>query len=285
MVTTEHDIDEKPPTNPFANLVKACPDPQCMQQAYERHRRTRNKDKSAELRSRQIQVKPDAILSGLLNGEPPEFDPRNCITLWGRPTSDVIECVRSVQQQLTEVTEALWCMPPECLHLSILEVAHSVTEETVQNLLQNLKPTISDLKNVPEDVVLVKPLVCFDNSAVALTLVPDDHSVFTYTHYRAWLHKAVSDTGVQVESRYQVPSAHITIGRFTDTVDEETVDAFVTAIETINEKLENSALEWHIGEEREVEVRCGRIWYGGGWNETSNCERREQVVNGKENKE
>lgn len=275
MVTTEHgsaQMNEQPtqPTNnPFAHLIKTCPDPQGMQQAYERHRRTRNKDKSAELRSRQIAVKPDAILSGLLNGEPPEFDPRNCITLWGRPTSNVIECIRGVQQELNQVTKALWCMPPECLHLSILEVAHSVTEDTVRQLLQNLKPSISDLKNVPQDVVLVKPLVCFDNSAVALTLVPDDHSVFTYTHYRAWLHQAVSDTGVQVESRYQVPSAHITIGRFTDTVGEETVDAFVAAIERINDKLEGSRLEWHIGEEREVEVRCGRIWYGGGWSELS----------------
>lgn len=142
-----------------------------------------------------------------------------------------------------------------------------MTEETVLGLLQNLRPSISDLKNVPQDVVLVKPLVCFDNSAVALTLVPHDQSIFTYTHYRAWLHQAVSETGVHVESRYQVPSAHITIGRFTETVNEETVDAFVAAIDSINEKLEGNKLEWHIGQEREVEVRCGRIWYGGGWNE------------------
>ncbi|KAG5360802.1 hypothetical protein CJU89_3892 [Yarrowia sp. B02] len=281
MVTTENDFGGSQPPNPFAHLIKACPDTQDMQQAYERHRRTRNRDKAAELLSRQIAVKPDSILSGLLRGEPPESDPRNCITLWGRPTADVIRCVQDVQLKLREVTEALWCMPPESLHLSILEVAHSVTEDTVLGLLQSLKPSIQALRNVPQDVVLVKPLVCFDNSAVALTLVPDDHSVFTYTHYRAWLHRQVSQTGVQVESRYQVPSAHITIGRFTDTVCGDTVDAFVAAIDEINAKLEGNALEWHIGEEREVEVRCGRIWYGGGWSETENAKSNGTVSNGK----
>lgn len=270
MVTTEHGPANSLPTlrqNPFSCLIEACPEPDCMQEAYERHRRTRNHDKSEELRTRKIAVKPDPILSGLLHGEPPEFDPRNCITLWGRPTSEVVQVVTQVQKELRAVTKALWCMPPDCLHLSILEVAHSVTEDKVRALLKRLKPAINSLKNIPSDVVLVKPLICFDNSAVALTLVPHSSSDFTYTHYRAWLHETVTEAGVDVESRYQVPSAHITIGRFTETVNGEIVDQLVDAIGQINDRLESSAVEWHIGQEREVEVRCGRIWYGGGWAE------------------
>lgn len=73
--------------------------------------------------------------------------------------------------------------------------------------------------------------------------------------------------GVAVESRYQVPSAHITIARFINDIDPEAVQRLLAKILELNKLLEASSVVWRIGSERASECRCGRIWYGGGWAE------------------
>ena len=90
-----------------------------------------------------------------------------------------------------------------------------------------------------------------------------------------------------------MPSAHLTLGRFVTTSDHETVGQrrrWVEAIEDVNAWLqreywgeegdgedtgtvtatappsvtERKGLEWVVGSEKGLEVREGRLWYGGG---------------------
>lgn len=275
-----------PINNPFAAQVNQCNSSALLNKAYEVHRLNRNADKLRQL-TQNPTVSPDAILRGLvIDNEPPEFDPRNCITIWARPTSPVMDMVQEIQRQLIQVIDPenltpegtkgntpvktnkgpLWLMPRDCLHMSALEISHSAPKETTQALLVSLRPHISQILHPPPQApTLIKPQICFDSSALALTFLPDPTQDFTYTHYRANLFDMVSMTGVPVESRYQVPSAHVTLARFIDDVPPKQVKQLLAKITELNEQLASSDLEWTICSERASEFRCGRIWYGGGW--------------------
>lgn len=268
-----------------------------MIQAYETHRRNRNAAKYKEL-STTKRVSPDYILAGLvLDHQPPEFDPRNCVTVWGRPTTPVMDLIGTIQLSLIKALKPfltttsiidyvpqqlgdpqnkgpLWLMPRTCLHLSALEITHSVPVDVVESQLIKLRPFLDRLLNANMEgntTTLTKPLLCFDSAALALTFVPVDDNQWTYTHYRSRLYEFVQNFAqVTVDSRYQVPSAHVTIARFIEDVPEQAVDALLEEILRINEWLQSSewkSLEWTIGDERATECRCGRIWYGGGWSE------------------
>lgn len=197
---------------------------------------------------------------------------------------------------------ALWLMPPENLHTTILEAAHSLTEEQIEELVQTLLSskdvTSADIAAYPRShpTRLIKPMVSFDSAALALSFVPavgecleaesSDTEHYTYHHLRRDVFDMVRQTKVPVASRYSVPSAHLTIARFisqdgflirgsdgAETVDHARVKVLVDKIGEINQKLENEYWpkegtireggEWIVGQEGLV-IRRGRVWYGGG---------------------
>jgi len=145
-------------------------------------------------------------------------------------------------------------------------------------------------------VRLIKPTIGYDASALALSFVPAageglpsgrtlEDDKFTYHHLRRDLYDLCKDTGVTVDSRYVVPSSHLTIGRFItnkDLVDDQgspdsaKMATFIKKIEEINNWLEmefwpehnNGKLpdggEFNLGEETGLDYRMGTLWYGGG---------------------
>lgn len=189
-------------------------------------------------------------------------------------------------------------MPQECLHITVLEVTHSKTEEEIQHLVDQIKesvPTITDYTHQHRSR-LIKPLIGYDASALALSFVPaagegpqtgrtlnDDK--FTYHHLRRDVFELCRSAGVQVDSRYVVPSSHLTIGRFissqdfadsTGSFDTEHMQRFVEKIEEINGWLQKEFWlehndgqipeggEFNVGEETGLNCRMGTLWYGGG---------------------
>lgn len=169
---------------------------------------------------------------------------------------------------------------------------------------------------------LVKPMVSYDLAAVALSFVPaagepyaspvpvpptqnsagTNADAYTYHHLRRDLFDRVQATGVDVASRYVVPSAHITLARFLSQADSATPAArlaWVDALDRINTWLEHDVWdkvweaapasgdsgsssqqqyrkpdlpppskrlvgEWVVGQERGLDARTGALWYGGG---------------------
>ena len=129
-------------------------------------------------------------------------------------------------------------------------------------------------------------------------IVRDDN--YTYHHLRRSLYDLCIEAGVEVASRYTVPSAHLTIARFisqkdisaqqnendgieqdvgiTVDVDIEKVKELISKIEEINawlqdkywpiqsgeEELIEQGGEWIVGEEKGLDCRKGTLWYGGG---------------------
>lgn len=188
-------------------------------------------------------------------------------------------------------------MPQENLHMTAMEVTHSLTAPEVDALVAKLKMNeqhraIADLPSQPDRRArLVKPMVGFDSAALALSFLPCDTRHYTYHHLRRELYEKISAAGVEVGSRYVVPSAHLTIARcnspdpFVDD-GEQVMDAvagsqlanrqaLMSQIDAINLWLVNehwsdpndtskSSVEWDVGEEKGLDFRKGTLWYGGG---------------------
>lgn len=197
---------------------------------------------------------------------------------------------------LTEVD--MWLMPRDCQHITALEVTHSKTADEIQRLVDQMRnkvPAITDYTS-QHRVRLIKPTIGYDASALALSFVPAageglhsgrtlEDDKFTYHHLRRELYDLCKDTGVEVDSRYVVPSSHLTIGRFIETSDfaddqglpdPKKMEAFIAKIEEINTWLEKEFWpehndgkipdggEFNLGEETGLDYRMGTLWYGGG---------------------
>lgn len=195
-------------------------------------------------------------------------------------------------------------MPPHRMHLTALEITHSRTPAEITHLVGQMRPAIPSLTNYTftNRARLVRPMLSYDLAAVAVSFLPAAgepvtspplaaantttttnngvnaglNDAYTYHHLRRDVFDLARTTGVDVASRYVVPSAHITLGRYLGQQDHATPGArerWVRAIEEVNAWLEREVWdrddgaflgEWIVGQERGIDARCGRLWYGGG---------------------
>lgn len=176
-------------------------------------------------------------------------------------------------------------MPPSNLHMTALEITHSQTPTSIPPLLAHLQPLLPALASytLSHRARLVKPALSFDAQALALSFLPaageagrtnllleNENDAYSYHHLRRDLFARLREAGVEVGSRYVVPSAHLTVGRFVSEGGFEVAE-LVAAVEEVNGWLEKEVWgkegkggEWVVGEERGLEVRSGTLWYGGG---------------------
>lgn len=188
--------------------------------------------------------------------------------------------------------EDLWTMPSQNLHMTALEITHSRTEAEIDALAAQLLPHAQTITNFTQThrARVVKPTLSFDGQAFALSFLPAadenaENDTYTYHHLRRDLFTQATAAGVKVDSRYVIPSAHLTIGRYVTTKDTVTADGKVDGAkmaelmqvaQEINEWLEKEFWtpgeggkikdggEWIVGEEKGLDFRKGALWYGGG---------------------
>jgi len=190
-------------------------------------------------------------------------------------------------------------MPLPNLHLTSLELAHSLTEPEIDVIVSNIgkstAETITDYTYFHK-ARLIKPMISYDGAALALSFVPaagellptketgdgeertQEDDGFTYHHLRRDLFNIASNTSVKVDSRYVVPSSHTTVGRFLTQEDHDSPEKmlrWIEKIEEINKWLEAEYWpkeggkrredgEWIVGHEKGLDFRKGTLWYGGG---------------------
>lgn len=189
----------------------------------------------------------------------------------------------------TDTHPDLWTMPQQNLHMTALEITHSKTSAEIASLVETLRPSLPTICDYTfsHRTRLIKPTIGFDASALALSFVPaaNSPSSDTYHHLRRDLYALCREAGVQVDSRYVVPSSHLTIARFIEAkdfedaqgkVDAGKVESLIKKIEEVNTWLEKefwpendkgeikAGGEWMVGEEKGLDCRMGRLWYGGG---------------------
>ncbi len=190
-------------------------------------------------------------------------------------------------------------MPVYRMHLTALEAAFSKTPAEIDALASTLRPAIPSIVSHTHRhrSRLVKPFLSYDLSAFALSFLPASGEAtlspppsgvdlsadgitsgddYTYHHLRRDVFDMVQAAGVEVGSRYQVPSAHITLGRYLGEADHDTPakrQRWIEAIDEVNRWLEEEVWdrndaeftgEWIVGQERGLDARSGTLWYGGG---------------------
>lgn len=187
--------------------------------------------------------------------------------------------------------------------MTTLELAYSLTEQEMENIISTVGPDIADAASYTYShrARLVKPMIGYDSAGLALSFVPAageaTHGVrnieddqFTYHHLRRDLYSMVVGLGAKIIPRYVVPSAHLTIARFITQEgflkdkdgrntecgpDTQRIREFIGKVDEINLWLKSKYWprsdgtirpggEWLVGEEKGLEYRKGRLWYGGG---------------------
>ncbi|KAL6714775.1 hypothetical protein ACLMJK_008201 [Lecanora helva] len=282
-------------SNPYNTLIKACNENSIsqnqIQAVYQNHRESRNQQQKRHLLSQEFSAfSLDPILVKLLDKDanPGFVDPRNCLVFWARPPRRVRELVARIQKRLQAIAPNLWLMPLDDLHLTVLEIAHSKSEDEIVKLIQTMENKVPDITDFTYDhrARLVHPMLCYDAAAIALSFLPAsgessnlDTDTYTYHHLRRDIWSECSSTGVEIASRYTVPSSHLTIARFITQrdferrdgggIDQEKIGTLMGEIEEINADLQDTYRSdgtggWHVGEEKGLVCRKGTVWYGGG---------------------
>ncbi|KAK6345253.1 transport between ER and Golgi ATPase protein [Orbilia javanica] len=325
--STAGKADGEAPTfdNPYNVMIYNCDhNPSKIQEAYNTHRTTRNSLSRHKLLTDSTPIKLDYILLKSHVLQDGTVDHRNCLVFWARPPLRVRNFIATVQDKLKAVAPNLWLMPPPNLHTTVLEITHSRTPEYIADLVKTMRPSLQKLVDhtYTHRARLVKPMLSFDGSACAISFIPaapagkgksaekDSHDYnYTYHHLRRDLYDLSKESGVEIDSRYTVPSAHITIARFITTedhvpsdlsvsekaepeaivsttsvladssqadlratipavkVEKSKMEKWVEALDEINQWLsgyEGDGAEWIVGEEKGLDCRIGRLWYGGG---------------------
>jgi len=198
-------------------------------------------------------------------------------------------------------------MPAHRMHLTVLEIAHSRTPEEIAGLVSATRPSLPALTSLTytRRSRLVKPFLSYDLSAFAVSFLPaagetvlspppvlphdsntihpglgsrglEDADAYTYHHLRRDIFGLVQAAGVDIASRYVVPSAHITLGRYLTQNDHDTPgkrQRWIQKIDEVNKWLQEEVWdvsgggfvgEWIVGQERGLDARAGPVWYGGG---------------------
>ncbi|KAL9012956.1 MAG: hypothetical protein Q9173_002324 [Seirophora scorigena] len=289
--------------NPYNALIEACSSASEIQARYAKHRETRNAAQRQKFTGPNFDgVTVDPVLHKLVNPEryPGFSDTRNCLVFWARPPTAVKGLVAHLQQRLRAVAPNLWLMPLHHLHMTALEITFSLTAAQIDALIAQMAPAIPALTDYTHAhrARLVMPQLSYDTAAIALSFVPAageavpegrarDEDAYSYHHLRRDLYDLAQGTGVQVASRYVVPSAHLTVARFVGQedvhvsggegeVDRGKVERLVECIEGINAELREAwwpkvgegeireGGQWVVGQEKGLDCRKGVLWYGGG---------------------
>ena len=186
------------------------------------------------------------------------------------------------------------------MHLTAMELVHSCDEEHAAVAVASFRGALPGLVDFTfsHRTRLVKPLISHDVSGFALTFVPANGETprspapvvpypharpliakgdgYTYHHLRRDLFDAVTAAGAEINPRYNMPSAHITLGRFISDIDHETPamrQKWVDTIEEVNDWLQDKVWdrddcpyigEWVVGQERGLDCRVGAASFGGG---------------------
>jgi hypothetical protein len=211
----------------------------------------------------------------------------NCFCIWARPDLQTLAIFQKIQTDFkTLVGPALHMIPAEDMHLSIVEISHrhdvpflrKVHSFLGDHLLLKLLSVISSPEREP--LRLIKPMLLFDKSGVALSFVPAVADN-TYHHLRTQLHTMLLETGMAIDTCYTAPIAHITIARFVDDrlfipcpdwpkTKEEQLHAWEDLISAVNRDLRRkywgegneAAFEWVVGKELGLEAQLGYIKFG-----------------------
>ena len=152
--------------------------------------------------------------------------------------------------------------------MTALEISNPKSSSALYANATRLRSVLPSIAGIPDThrITLTSPLLSFDAAGLAISFVPALDGLYTYHHFRQEIFDKATSAGVQVTSRYYVPTAHVTIARFVAerNLGGEGVQEWLERIEHINHWLGGLEVKWVVGKEAAIECRVGRVWYGDG---------------------
>jgi hypothetical protein len=248
--------------NPYTELKKEY----ASSESEDTFRQKRNSESLKSLRE-VPELHPDPILRGVLE-KGPEFDTRHNLGIVSRPPKSICQFIERLQSTIISSisnSDALFPIPESWLHLTALEICHAKPADEVEVLAKLVAPALSKILEVADsDLTLYKPMVSFDQRAVALSFISKPPT--SQITYREALFNVVQNNTppeVSPSSRYSVPSAHVTMIRFIDKLDPTQVQSLISTIQSINRDIADAPIEWEF-KPGTSQCHYGRTWYGKG---------------------
>ncbi|CUM65865.1 uncharacterized protein PRCAT00003515001 [Priceomyces carsonii] len=199
-----------------------------------------------------MKINVDPILAGVTE------DNRYTCGIVARPSESLTEKVQLIQNIIkssVKANQALWFLPPELLHLTVLEIALLLPKSSIMKIVEEVLPHIETILRIANDgPVLNEPLICFDSNAIAVSFTSVGKCS---SRYRQDVFESVSLYDIKAQPRYLSPTMHITIVRFVKELDEEDIKSLLQKVDELNSSIQN--FEWKVSK---CELNYGLGWYG-----------------------
>jgi len=155
-------------------------------------------------------IAEDAVLAGELRE--PGSDRRFGVALVCRPNREIREQIAAIRLRLMEHEPDQYYYPPQDLHLTLVEICHSRTEEEADRTAAAVRELPSDWLRSQPAVALDAPTLAYGSRGAALNFLPCDGGL---QQLRSAIREELTGNGVAIESRYLPMSAHVTFLRYT----------------------------------------------------------------------
>jgi 2'-5' RNA ligase len=168
------------------------------------------------------------------------------------PNREIVGRIAAIQRRLFEYEPAQYYYPPQDLHLTLVEICHSRTEEEANEIAlaaQSLAPRF--LARQPPAVV-DEPTLAYDSKSAALNFLPRDERL---QRVREAVREDLACHGLPVASRYPPRSAHIALLRYTTPL-RTAAEKWVEVLNSCEITLEGA---WVL---TPVWLTWGATWYG-----------------------
>lgn len=165
--------------------------------------------KNGENAIRTAGIEVDEILAKAVVS--PNMDHRNGVSIIAKPSPEVVDEIRRIQDHFQELEPHQYYYPSQDLHTTIFEVVYGKTSVEVNRIVEKV---IADLHTILQDLpspVLEMAGLGIDPKGCAINFVPRNEHLQTL---RTQLQERLAEFGVQHQSRYLPTGAHASFFRY-----------------------------------------------------------------------
>ena len=183
------------------------------------------------------EVVADKILLDLIMNQIADW--RFGVSIVVTPPQEIKKLIKFIQEAILrelKENESIWFAKEGFLHMTELEIGHSLPESEMNSLVDKIKESDSSrvLKKVLEfDVGLSLPVINFDKTGISITFTHTPHSQHSNIELRAFLYDTMKDH-IVTGPRSVAPFHHITIARFIKELPTDTIIRISQVVKEIN---------------------------------------------------
>jgi hypothetical protein len=182
----------------------------------------------------------------------PGADPRHGVTLIARPSPAAAGEIKRIQALLQKFEPQQYYYPCPDLHTTILEISYGKTPAETLHIVENLRAELSSIIQDLPTALLEAFCLGFDPKGCALNFIPQNHQL---QQLRDLLRKRVAEAGINLQSRYPLTAAHVSLLRYVKPIAVEKNQW----ADQLRDIAVNPEIRWKISE---LYLTWGTNWYG-----------------------